>query len=155
VLTTLDTAVRVTRFIVQESLGPKVPVFQNKYVTTVAVIFLAYLIGATESWQQIWPIFGATNQLIAAVALMVCSTYLMAAKKPTKYTLYPAVFMIITTIGALAWQGYKFLSAPEPNYFLGIAAMVLIALAIFVGSEGMRGLKGGSVQELKPAPFEA
>jgi len=155
VLTTLDTAVRVTRFIVQESLGPKVPVFQNKYVTTIAVIFLAYLIGATESWQQIWPIFGATNQLIAAVALMVCSTYLMAAKKPTKYTLYPAVFMIITTIGALAWQGYKFLTAPEPNYFLGIAAMVLIALAIFVGSEGMRALKGGSVEELKPAPAEA
>ena len=89
VLTTLDTAVRITRFIVQESLGPKVPVFQNKYVTTVAVIFLAYLIGATEGWQKIWPIFGATNQLIAAVALMVASTYLMAAKKPTKYTLYP------------------------------------------------------------------
>jgi carbon starvation protein len=155
VLTTLDTAVRITRFIVQESLGPKVPVFQNKYVTTVAVIFLAYLIGATEGWQQIWPIFGATNQLIAAVALMVCSTYLMAAKKPTKYTLYPAVFMIITTIGALAWQGYKFLSAPEPNYFLGIAAMALIALAIFVGSEGMRALRGGSVQEFKPAPSEA
>lgn len=155
VLTTLDTAVRITRFIVQESLGPKVPVFQNKYVTTVAVTFLAYLIGATEGWQQIWPIFGATNQLIAAVALMVCSTYLMAAKKPTKYTLYPAVFMIVTTIGALAWQGYKFLTAPEPNYFLGIAAIVLIALAIFVGSEGMRALRGGPVQELKPSPVEA
>jgi carbon starvation protein len=155
VLTTLDTAVRITRFIVQESLGPRVPVFQNKYVTTIAVIFLSYLIGATEGWQQIWPIFGATNQLIAAVALMVCSTYLMAAKKPTKYTLYPAVFMIITTIGALAWQGYKFLTAPEPNYFLGIAAMVLIALAIFVGSEGMRALKGGSLEEFKPAPSEA
>jgi carbon starvation protein len=155
VLTTLDTAVRITRFIVQESLGPKVPVFQNKYVTTVAVIFLAYLIGATEGWQKIWPIFGATNQLIAAVALMVCSTYLLAAKKPTKYTLYPAVFMIITTIGALAWQGYQFLSAPEPNYFLGIAAMVLIALAIFVGSEGLRLLKGGSLKELETAPQEA
>jgi carbon starvation protein len=155
VLTTLDTAVRITRFIVQESLGPRVPVFQNKYVTTIAVIILSYLIGATEGWQQIWPIFGATNQLIAAVALMVCSTYLMAAKKPTKYTLYPAVFMILTTIGALAWQGYKFLTAPEPNYFLGIAAMVLIALAIFVGSEGMRALKGGSLEEFKPAPSEA
>ncbi|GJL77594.1 MAG: carbon starvation protein A [Nitrospinaceae bacterium] len=155
VLTTLDTAVRITRFIVQESLGPKVPVFQNKYVTTVAVVFLAYLIGATEGWQQIWPIFGATNQLIAAVALMVCSTYLMAAKKPTKYTLYPAVFMIITTIGALSWQSYKFLSAPRPNYFLGLAAMVLIALAIFVGSEGLKALKGRSVKDFKPASSEA
>ncbi|NIQ01456.1 MAG: carbon starvation protein A, partial [Nitrospinaceae bacterium] len=71
VLTTLDTAVRITRFIVQESLGDKVQTFQNKYVTTGGVIFLAYLIGATEGWQKIWPIFGATNQLIAAVALFV------------------------------------------------------------------------------------
>lgn len=155
VLTTLDTAVRITRFIVQESLGRKVPVFQNKYISTVAVVFLAYLIGATEGWQKIWPIFGATNQLIAAVALMVCSTYLIAAGKPTKYTLYPAVFMIITTIGALAWQGYQFLTAPEPNYLLGATSIVLIALAIFVGTEGMRALKGRPQGELQPAPSEA
>lgn len=156
VLTTLDTAVRVTRFIVQESLGRKVPALRNKYATTAAVVFLAYLIGATEGWQMIWPIFGATNQLIAAVALIVASTYLMAAKKPVKYTLYPAVFMIVTTIGALAWQGYGFLSGPEPNYFLGFAAMALIALAIFVGSEGLRALKGGgSGEELKDVPSEA
>jgi len=155
VLTTLDTAVRITRFIVQESLGRKVPVFQNKYISTVAVVFLAYLIGATEGWQKIWPIFGATNQLIAAVALMVCSTYLMAAGKPTKYTLYPAVFMIITTIAALAWQGYQFLSAPQPNYLLGGTSIVLIALAIFVGTEGMQALKGRPQEELQPAGSEA
>jgi carbon starvation protein len=153
VLTTLDTAVRVTRFIVQESLGREVPVFQNKYFATVGVVFLAYLIGATEGWQKIWPIFGATNQLIAAVALMVCSTYLMAKGKPTKYTLYPAVFMLITTIGALAWQGYQFLTAPEPNYLLGITALVLIALAIFVGAEGLKALKGP--QEFQPAGSKA
>jgi carbon starvation protein len=153
VLTTLDTAVRITRFIVQESLGRKVPVFQNKYIATVGVVFLAYLIGATEGWQKIWPIFGATNQLIAAVALMVCSTYLMAKGKPTRYTLYPAVFMIITTIGALAWQGYKFLTAPEPNYLLGMTALVLIALAIFVGVEGLKALKGP--QGFQPAGSKA
>jgi carbon starvation protein len=153
VLTTLDTAVRITRFIVQESLGRKAPVFQNKYIATVGVVFLAYLIGATEGWQKIWPIFGATNQLIAAVALMVCTTYLMAKGKPTKYTLYPAVFMIVTTIGALAWQGYKFLAAPEPNYLLGMTALVLIALAIFVGAEGLKALKGPA--ELQPAGSKA
>ncbi|VAX29379.1 Carbon starvation protein A [hydrothermal vent metagenome] len=153
VLTTLDTAVRITRFIVQESLGRKIPVFQNKHIATVGVVFLAYLIGATEGWQKIWPIFGATNQLIAAVALMVCSTYLMAKGKPTKYTLYPAVFMIVTTIGALAWQGYKFLTDPEPNYLLGMTALVLIALAIFVGAEGLKALKGP--QEFQSAGSKA
>mgnify|MGYP002629952862 CR=1 FL=1 len=142
VLTTLDTAVRITRFLVQESLGAKVPAFQNKYVVTIVVVFVAYLIGATDGWQKIWPIFGATNQLIAAVALFVVATWLMAVKKPTQYVLYPAVFMVITTIGALGWQAYRFFTAPEPNLFLGTAAVVLIGLAVFIANEGMQALRG-------------
>ncbi len=154
VLTTLDTAVRITRFIVQESVGRKVALFDNKYWATGAIMVLAYLIGATEGWQKIWPIFGATNQLIAAVALMVASTYLMARGKPTHFTLVPAFFMIVTTIGALAWQAYRFFTAPEPSWFLGSAALLLIGLALFVASEGLRALRGRSVARLTPAPSE-
>ena len=142
VLTTLDTAVRITRFLVQESLGDKIPVFKNKFVVTVTVVFVAYLIGATDGWQKIWPIFGATNQLIAAVALFVVATWLMAVKKQTQYVLYPAIFMVITTIGALAWQAWRFFTAPEPNLFLGVTAVTLIGLAVFVGNEGMQALRG-------------
>lgn len=142
VLTTLDTAVRITRFLVQESLGDKIPVFKNKFVVTVTVVFVAYLIGATDGWQKIWPIFGATNQLIAAVALFVVATWLMAVKKQTQYVLYPAIFMVITTIGALGWQAWRFFTAPEPNMFLGVIAVILIGLAVFVGNEGMQALRG-------------
>ena len=145
VLTTLDTAVRITRFLVQESLGDKVFVFKNKYVVTVTVVFAAYLIGATDGWQKIWPIFGATNQLIAAVALFVVATWLMAVKKPTQYVLYPAIFMVVTTIGALGWQAYRFFTAPQPNLFLGSTAVVLIGLAVFVGNEGRQALRGRRV----------
>ena len=142
VLTTLDTAVRITRFLVQESLGEKIPTFKNKYAVTTTVVFVAYLIGATDGWQKIWPIFGATNQLIAAAALFVVATWLMAVKKPTQYVLYPAIFMVITTIGALSWQAYRFLTAAQPNLFLGLTAIVLIGLAMFVGNEGMQALRG-------------
>ena len=142
VLTTLDTAVRITRFLVQESLGEKIPTFKNKYAVTTTVVFVAYLIGATDGWQKIWPIFGATNQLIAAVALFVVATWLMAVKKPTQYVLYPAIFMVITTIGALSWQAYRFLTMAQPNLFLGLTAIVLIGLAMFVGNEGMQVLRG-------------
>ena len=142
VLTTLDTAVRITRFLVQESLGDKIPVFKNKFVVTVTVVFIAYLIGATDGWQKIWPIFGATNQLIAAVALFVVATWLMAVKKPTQYVLYPAILMVVTTIGALGWQAWRFFTAPEPNMFLGVIAVILIGLAVFVGNEGMQALRG-------------
>ena len=141
VLTTLDSAVRITRFILQESLGQKSTVFQSKYICTIFVVFFAYLIGATDGWEKIWPIFGATNQLIAAIALFVIATWLMAMNKPTKFALYPALFMIVTTIGALAWQSYRFYTQSEPNIFLGTAAIFLILLALFVGYEGLRFLK--------------
>ncbi len=142
VLTTLDTAVRITRFLIQEALGNQIPVFRNKYAVTVAVVFVAYLIGATDGWQKIWPIFGATNQLIAVMALFVVATWLMAVKRPTHYVLYPALFMTVTTIGALVWQAYQFFVAPEPNVFLGTMAVVLVGLAVFVGYEAMQSLKG-------------
>lgn len=150
VLTTLDSAVRITRFIVQESVGEKIVLFKNKYVCTILVVFFSYLIGATDGWQKIWPIFGATNQLIAAVALFVIATWLMAMGKPTKFALYPAIFMVITTIGALAWQSYRFYTQPEPNIFLGTAAVFLIILALFVGYEGMSALRGRK-EKLMPA----
>ena len=138
VLTTLDSGVRITRFIIQEAIGKKISILSNKYLATCIVVSLAYLIGATDGWQKIWPIFGATNQLIAAVALFVISSYLIGIKKPSKFTLYPAIFMVFTTIGALAWQGFQFFSHPQPNYFLGITSLVLIGLAFFVGLEGWR-----------------
>jgi len=150
VLTTLDSAVRITRFIVQESVGQRIILFKNKYICTVLVVFFSYLIGATDGWQKIWPIFGATNQLIAAVALFVIATWLMAMGKPTKFALYPAIFMIVTTIGALAWQSYRFYTQPEPNIFLGTAAIFLIILALFVGYEGMSTLRGRK-EKLMPA----
>lgn len=146
VLTTLDSAVRITRFLVQESVGEKVVLFKNKYICTVLVVLFSYLIGATGGWQKIWPIFGATNQLIAAVALFVIATWLMAMGKPTKFALYPAIFMIVTTIGALAWQSYRFYTQPEPNVLLGTAAAFLIILALFVGYEGMATLRGRKVK---------
>ena len=145
VLTTLDTAVRITRFLVQEALGKYVPIFRDKYVVTIAVVLAAYLIGATDGWQKIWPIFGATNQLIAAVALFVVATWLMAVKRPTHYVLYPALFMVVTTIAALGWQAYQFFTAKEPNVFLGMTATLLIMLAIFVAYEAMQSLTGRRV----------
>ena len=145
VLTTLDTAVRITRFLIQEALGQHVPIFRDKYVVTIAVVLAAYLIGATDGWQKIWPIFGATNQLIAAVALFVVATWLMAVKRPTHYVLYPALFMVVTTIAALGWQAYQFFTAKDTNIFLGTTSLLLIMLAIFVAYEAMQSLKGRRV----------
>lgn len=141
ILTTLDTATRITRFIVQESIGRKLPFFANRYVALMCSIAPAFYLGYSNSWKKIWPVFGATNQLVAALALFVVSSYLIGVKKPTKYTIIPAFFMITTTIAALLWQALNpsgFFFGPKPNMFLGISCLVLVGLAVFVGGEGIK-----------------
>jgi len=138
ILTTLDTGTRITRYIIQESLGLKIPLFKNRYVAVLGVIIPAYYLGISNGWSKIWPIFGATNQLIAALALFVISAYLIGVRRPTRYTVYPALFMVATTIGALSYQAYVFLWGTRPNLLLGITAIILIILALFVGYEGLQ-----------------
>lgn len=137
ILTTLDTATRITRFIVSESVGESLPLFRNKYVAISVVILPSLFLGLSNNWQKIWPIFGATNQLIGAVALLVASAYLIGIKKPVAYTLFPALFMIVTTIAAMVFEGYNYMFSPTPNYTLGVIAAVLTLLAAFVGAEGL------------------
>lgn len=137
ILTTLDSSTRIARFIIEESLGRQVPLFSNKYIALIMVVIPSYLLGISSGYTKIWPVFGATNQLIAALALMVVSSYLVGIKKPAKYTLIPAIFMIVTTIAALLWQAVNFYAGPTPDYFLGNLSIILILLALFVGYEGL------------------
>ncbi len=142
ILTTLDSSTRIARFIIQESIGRQIPLFANKYIALVLVIIPSYLLGISSGYAKIWPVFGATNQLIAALALMVVSSYLVGIKKPVIYTLIPALFMIVTTVAALSWQAYTFFTGQTPNFFLGSLSLVLIGLAAFVGIEGYNAFFG-------------
>jgi len=130
VLTSLDTSTRLGRFISTELLGNKIPVFKNRWMASALILFLAAFLGVTESYKVIWPIFGASNQLVAGLALIVVSSYLVSIKSPTKYTIYPAYFMLLTTIAALAYQGYHFFH--QKNFFLGIISYFLILLAFII-----------------------
>jgi len=130
VLTSLDTSTRLGRFISTELLGNKIPVFKNRWMASVLILLLAAFLGVTESYKVIWPIFGASNQLVAGLALIVVSSYLVSIKSPTKYTIYPAYFMLLTTIAALAYQGYHFFH--QKNFFLGIISYFLILLAFII-----------------------
>jgi len=74
-------------------------------------IVIAFIFAATGAWYHIWLLFGGSNQLLAGLALMLASVYLVRAKKPAYYTLIPAIFMIITCEAALVWEAYVFFSA--------------------------------------------
>ncbi|PKM88509.1 MAG: carbon starvation protein A, partial [Firmicutes bacterium HGW-Firmicutes-12] len=132
VMTTLDTTVRLGRFVAAELIGPTVPALKNRFIGSLCVIIPAFYLGYTGTYNIIWPMFGASNQLVAALALLVITAYLVGVKKPAKYTLYPAIFMIITTFAALIYQGYNHFFGATPNFILGITSVVLLILAVVV-----------------------
>jgi len=130
VLTTLDTGTRLGRFIFQELVGSKHSILQNRWVASTAILIFASILGATEGYKVIWPLFGASNQLVAALALIIVSAYLVGLKRPSKFTLYPACFMLVTTLAALVYQGVKFFSTGK--YLLGSVGVILILLALTI-----------------------
>ena len=128
VLTTLDSATRISRYITEEMFGDALglKIFKNKYFATATICLAAFWL-ALGSWTSIWPVFGAANQLIAALVLLLASVYLLQKNKPSIYTLIPAIFMTITTIGALVYQLIRFFH--NNNYLLFSIAIVLLVLA--------------------------
>jgi len=130
VLTTLDTGTRLGRFIFSELLGKEAPIFKNRWIASAIILIFAALMGATEGYKAIWPVFGASNQLVAALALIVVSSYLVAIKKPKKFTLYPAYFMLLTTLAALVYQGIRFFR--DRSYLLASVSILLIVLALVI-----------------------
>ncbi len=144
VMTTLDTSVRLGRFITTELLGEVLSPFKNRWIASVACILPAYLLGATGTFMVIWPIFGSANQLVAAIALLVISAYLVEKGKPSVYTLVPAVFMLVTAIASIFWMLKIFLLGEEKKVVLGVVSIILLVLAGYISKESIRSIKGKS-----------
>ncbi len=138
IMTTLDTSVRLARFLTNEMIGDKLPAkLQNKYFYTVVAIIPAFLLGITDSWASVWPLFGAANQLVAALVFIILTAYFYSKNKPIRYTLWATVFMLAMTIFALCWMIWKYF-VTAPNYFLGSVAVVLVVLAVLMIIEGCK-----------------
>ncbi len=136
--TSLDTATRIQRLLIGE-LGNsyKIEPLKNRYVgATLAVVpplLLALLVdapgkGAGSGGFLLWPLFGATNQLVAGLTLLVATIYLWRLKRPIIYTLIPMVFLIIMTIASMVWNFKVFANNP---LLLFLSATVL-ALAVWL-----------------------
>ncbi|MCD6311594.1 MAG: carbon starvation protein A, partial [Elusimicrobia bacterium] len=130
VMTTLDSATRITRYIGQELFGNflKIKILKNSFVVTALVLIAAWWF-STGPQARIWPLFGASNQLIAALGLLVVSAYLLSKKMPALHAVVPGGFMLVTTVAALVFEMKK-------NYgedkFLFVLALVLLSMALFM-----------------------
>lgn len=136
VVTTLDTAVRLNRYLFEElwtvAFRDKAPGFMKSYLFNagLSVVIMFYL-GYTNTFAIIWPIFGSANQLLAGLSLIAVSVWLAYRKKPTWFTLLPAVFMLVTTQMAL-WHLLLNTYLPKQNWPLVITDVILIVMSIGV-----------------------
>ncbi|MFZ5802817.1 MAG: carbon starvation protein A [Candidatus Omnitrophota bacterium] len=141
VLTTLDASTRIGRYLTSELFGIK-----NKYVSTLIVITVSAALALTGQWNRIWPAFGAANQLIAGLALLVTSCWLLHRGRSFWATLIPAVLMLLTTIAAFVFQCVSALhrrsgGRPDPDYLIAGIAIVMIAVSAVIAFEAFSVLR--------------
>lgn len=143
ILTAIDAGTRVGRFFLQEMLGSVIPKFNDKnwipgiIISSLLFTFAWGYLVYTGNVSSIWPLFGISNQLLAACGLIVCTTMLIRMNRG-KYALcsaIPGVFMAIITF----WAGYLQVATiyiPKEQYLLAtlaVTAMILM-LIVFIGA---------------------
>jgi carbon starvation protein len=135
VVTTLDTAVRLNRYLFEELwqvIFKDVPKIMKTYIfnAALAVVFM-YLLAYNNAFLVIWPAFGSANQLLASLALIAVSVWLVNRGINALFTVIPAIFMMVTTIYSLfVLLIEKYL--PKQNYALAAFAILMILLSIGV-----------------------
>lgn len=131
VITTLDAAVRLNRYLFEELWAivfPQPPrLLRNYWVNSALAVFLMWILAYSNAFNALWPIFGTANQLLAALTLMTASAWLLLRHRKNHFTLIPGIFMLATTIASLIilLGNYR----RSHNYTLMVADIILIALA--------------------------
>jgi len=140
ILTTVDAGTRVCRFMIQDLVGHAIPAFKatrawgnNVIGSAVSCVLWGYLLyaGVVDPYGGIWtmwPLFGATNQMLAAIALMLCTVvlYKMKRERWAWVTVVPTVWLVVCTVTA----GLEKLFSPNPKVgFLSHAEKFSQALA--------------------------
>ena len=154
-LTSLDTATRLARYMFQEFwLAPGETednvtgykkVLTNKYVSTLITVFLGIFLGL-NGYEKIWGLFGAANQLLAALGLLAVAAWLGNVGKNNKMFLLPMAFMLVVTITSLVItikSQFGLIAAGGADwgaYVKAILGLLLVVLAIILTIEGVKTL---------------
>ena len=98
VLTVTQLVFRVMRVTLTEWVGGSVPVFKNMHVTSIFSMLLTALLLLSGTWVYLWQLFGASNQLMAALSMLLVTVWLRSVGKNTTFIGIPMLFMFITTM---------------------------------------------------------
>ena len=150
--TTLDTATRIQRFILTE-VGQTLDIsfLKNRYGATFIAIIPALALtlwniqdpvsgDLTKAGWVLWPIFGATNQMLASLILMMLSIYFWRLNKPVLPLMIPFIFVTTTTLTSLAINARSFIGK---NQLLLVIDGILITLILWMLYEGWMVFRAG------------
>lgn len=157
VFDTLDVCMRLGRYIVQELLG--IPGRFGALLGTLATVALPVAIvflSKEGSWREFWTLFGASNQLLAALTLLSITAWLYQARKRIAFTLLPMLFVLAITLwalGTLVVGNFSASAGIDAKFINGLASLALIALALYLVIAALFKLRreGGGGGEVAPA----
>jgi len=164
-VTILQLVIRFMRVATSELLGDISPIFKNAHIGTIIASLLTLVLILTGWWQYLWILFGGANQLMASLALMLMTAWLMSQGKPYGWAFYPMIFMFITTIAALVVTCYRLFTAVFTgavkgekligNTLMGLVAIFLVIAAIILAVEGLKAFGRYKVVRAEGAPAKA
>ncbi len=133
--TSLDTGVRIQRYILSE-LGEiyGIQFIQGRYVAGLLAVSLPLVLYLTGTERALWPLFGATNQLLAGLSLIVVTVWLKNTGRPWLFTGIPMIFVCL--IAALSMAGNIVQYFRQGNYLLLVVGALVLALEVWVVLEG-------------------
>lgn len=148
--TTLDSAVRLLRYIIGElGIEYRVPALTRRHVaTSLAVGFTALLVilpdggrGFGSGGYLLWPLFGTSNQLLAGITLMLISLWLVRQGRNPLPTLVPMVFLLAMTVWAMSAQvifSWSGLGDAPPEWLLFVLGSAILGFALWILLEAVR-----------------
>jgi carbon starvation protein len=160
-ITIMQLVVRFMRVAGAELVGDAVPVMRNVHVGSIVALLLTVLFVWIIPWLTIWGAFGGANQLMAGLALLLITLWLMSEGRKHAWAFYPAIFMIVTDIAALLWIAYTNLAKKLPaattvqaslaSLLVGIICLVLVVAAAFLIVDGWQALQRAGKEEVAEA----
>jgi carbon starvation protein len=135
VLTVTQLVFRVMRVTLSEWAGDVIPVLKNMHASTIVSMFLTVLLVLTGTWVYLWQLFGAANQLMAALSLLIVTVWLREQKKNPTFALWPTLFMYFTTLAATLVTARNLFVTIVPqggSAAAGAWAMIIISILLFI-----------------------
>ena len=165
-LTLIHLGVRFMRLYGADVLGEYWPIFKNVQFSAVFTIILFAVFCFTGVLSTLWFLGGAFNQMLASMALLIATCWLAYERKNYKITLYPSIFLFVTTIAAAIWISYgtikHFFVTPNittdraiGDWLTGLIALFLVFCASVLIKDGFAAIRKFTSEKREGAPAPA